>query len=244
VAINQLLIDDLYHNATHFILLKMCHNPSDCVNYKHPTMPMIHPATGESISSYKHLMNDPATAEVWMTTFAKDSCSMSQSDNKTGQKGTNTMFVMLPLDVPNIPKDRVIIYARVIVNHCPQKEDPNCIRITAGGNLINYPGELTARMAEITMAKLLWKSMLSTPGAKYVCLNIKNFYLSTPLDRFEYMRIPFALFPPWIIDQYAIKDKVLNRHLRRNAPCHVGPSPSRNLGQQAPQATPCPPRLL
>jgi hypothetical protein len=38
--------------------------------------------------------------------------------------------------------------------------------------------------------------VLSMPGAKYMCLVIKNFYLSAPLDRFEYMRIPFALFPP------------------------------------------------
>jgi hypothetical protein len=55
--------------------------------------------------------------------------------------------------------------------------------------------------------------MLSTPGAKYMCLDIKNFYLSVPLDQFEYMRIPFTLFLPWIIDQYALKDKVLNRHI-------------------------------
>ncbi len=51
------------------------------------------------------------------------------------------------------------------------------------------------------------------PGAKYMCLDIKNFYLSAPLDRFKYMRISIALFPPWIIDQYAFKDKVLNRNI-------------------------------
>jgi hypothetical protein len=44
-------------------------------------------------------------------------------------------------------------------------------------------------------------------------LDIKNFYLSTPLDQFEYMRIPFALFPLWITKQYALKDKVLNGHI-------------------------------
>jgi hypothetical protein len=85
---------------------------------------MINPITSKNISNYKRLMNNPATAEVWMTAFGKDFGGMSQGDNKTGQKGTNVMFVMLPSDVPNIPKDRVITYARVVVDHCPQKQIP------------------------------------------------------------------------------------------------------------------------
>jgi hypothetical protein len=71
---------------------------------EHYAMPMIHPITGESISSYKRLMNNPATADTWMTGFGKDFGGMSQGNNKTGQPGTNAMFVMLPSDVPNIPK--------------------------------------------------------------------------------------------------------------------------------------------
>ena len=35
-----------------------------------------------------------------------------------------------------------------------------------------------------------------------MCIDIKNFYLGTPLDRFEYMRIPITLFPQHTIDQY------------------------------------------
>ncbi len=42
------------------------------VNFEHFVMPMIHPVTGETISSYWKLMNDPATAEIWMTAFGKD----------------------------------------------------------------------------------------------------------------------------------------------------------------------------
>jgi hypothetical protein len=116
---------------------------------------MIHPITGKVVSRYKCLMNNPATAKVWMTAFGKDFRGMSQGDNKTGQKGTNAMFVMLPSDIPNIPKNKVVTYAWVVVNHCPQKADPNQIQITATGNLINYPGELPTQMANITMATLL-----------------------------------------------------------------------------------------
>jgi hypothetical protein len=37
---------------------------------------------------------------------------------------------------------------------------------------------------------------------KYMCLDIKNFYLTAQLDYFGYMRMPLALFPSWIQEQY------------------------------------------
>ncbi len=62
--------------------------------YEHYASPMVHPITGETISSYKWLMNDPATEEVWQTAFGKDFDRMAQGCNKAGQKGTDVMFVM------------------------------------------------------------------------------------------------------------------------------------------------------
>ncbi len=50
--------------------------------------------TGETIPSYRKLMIDPATAEIWQTAFGKDFGGMTQGDNKMGWKGTNSMFVM------------------------------------------------------------------------------------------------------------------------------------------------------
>ncbi len=55
---------------------------------------MVHPTTGETISSYKKMMHDPATVEIWQPAFGKDFGGMAQGDNKTGQKETSTMFVM------------------------------------------------------------------------------------------------------------------------------------------------------
>ena len=112
-------------------------------NLEHLAMPMVHPTTGETISSYKKLMNNPTTMEIWQTAFGKDFGGMAQGDNKTGQKGTNAIFVMTHAEILLIPADRTITYARVVVDFFPQKADPHCIRITTGNNLINYPGELT-----------------------------------------------------------------------------------------------------
>ena len=138
-------------------------------------MPMVHPTTGETISSYKKLMHDPATKDIWQRAFGKDFGGMAQGCNKTGQKGTNAIFVMTHEEIHNIPKDRIVTYARVVVDFRPQKDDPHRIRIAAGGNLINYPGELSTRTADLTTSKLMWNSVLSTEGAKYMCLDIKFF---------------------------------------------------------------------
>ena len=81
------------------------------IDFAHYAMPMTHPITGESIGSYTRLMNDPATSETWMTAFGKDFGGMCQGDNKTGQLGTNAMFVMHPLAVPLIPTNRTVTYA-------------------------------------------------------------------------------------------------------------------------------------
>ena len=45
----------------------------------------------------------------------------------------------------------------------------------------------------------MWNSVLITEGAKYMCLDIKNFYLTAPLDQFEYMKMPITLLPNWIV---------------------------------------------
>ncbi len=97
-------------------------------------MAMIHPVTGEHITSYRKLMQDPATAEVWMTAFRKDFGGMCQGNDKTITIGTNAIFLMEPKDIPNIPKNQPPTYAKDVVAYRPQKDDPYQIRITAGGN--------------------------------------------------------------------------------------------------------------
>jgi hypothetical protein len=56
----------------------------------------------------------------------------------------------------------------------------------------------------------MWNSVLSTEGVKYMCLDIKNFYLTAPLDRFKYMKMPLVLFLEWIKKQYDLNKYALN----------------------------------
>ncbi len=77
--------------------------------------------------------------------------------------------------VARIPKNQTVMYAQVVVDFFPQKLDPHPIRKNTGRVLINYPGEFSMHTADLTTSKLMWNSALSIEGAKYMCLNIKNF---------------------------------------------------------------------
>jgi hypothetical protein len=114
---------------------------------------MVHPSTGETISSYKKLMHDPAMSEIWQTAFEKDFGGIAQGDVKTGQKGTNAIFVMTHTEIPHISRNQTITYAHVVVNFWPQKTDTHRIRITAGRNLIHNPGKLSTCTADLTISK-------------------------------------------------------------------------------------------
>ena len=84
---------------------------------------------------------------------------------------------MKPEDIKNIPVDRTVTYARIVVDYRPQKQDPYRVRVTVGGNLLNVPGDLSTRTAEMTTSKLLFNSVISTPDARFACIDIKNMYL-------------------------------------------------------------------
>ncbi len=77
--------------------------------------------------------------------------------------------------------------------------------------MIDYDGDASVRTANLDTAKLHWNSVISTENARYMCLDIKQFYLTAVLEYFEYMKIPLALFPVWTIEQYNLQNLALDR---------------------------------
>ena len=55
------------------------------------------------------------------------------------------------------------------------------------------------------MAKLLFNSIISTNGAKFMAMDISNFYLMTPLPRPEYLRLKLSNIPQEIITEYCLQ---------------------------------------
>ena len=84
----------------------------------------------------------------------------------------------------------------------PQKEDPHRIHFTVGGDRLDYTGPTTTETAEIQTDNLLFNSIISTKGGQFMCIDLKDFYLGTPMNRYEYMWINMADIPQDIINQY------------------------------------------
>ncbi len=56
------------------------------------------------------------------------------------------------------------------------------------------------------MAKLLINSTISTPGAKFLGINLANFYLNTPMPNPEYMHLQLDIIRNEIIINYNLRD--------------------------------------
>ena len=94
-----------------------------------------------------------------------------------------------------------------MVKYRPKKSDPNRVRITVGGDCINYPGNCGTPTTGILTVKLLLKSIISTKEAKFMSIDIKDFYLKTPMSRYEYMRLKILELPQDFIYEYKLQNK-------------------------------------
>jgi hypothetical protein len=70
------------------------------------------------------------------------------------------------------------------------------VRGTAGGNLLDVPYDVSARTASLDVVKMLLHSTI-LDNKKWFTIDIKDFYLGTPLPktRYEYIKIERKKLP-------------------------------------------------
>ena len=78
-------------------------------------------------------------------------------------------------------------YASFTCDYRPNKTETHRTRLTAGGDCINYPDDAGTPTADMTLFKIHANSIISTPKARCIMVDIKDFYLCTPMKRYEYM---------------------------------------------------------
>ena len=160
-------------------------------------------ANGELLE-YRDLIRNPATRKTWTHSYGNELGRLAQG--MPGRNtGTNTV-IFIPRDA--VPKDRArdVTYGLITVLIRPEKVDePNRTRLVAGGDRVHYPGDAGTPTADLLTVKLLINSIVSTPGAKFFTLDIKDFYLNTPMTRFEYMRLKLSDIPEDVIDHYQLR---------------------------------------
>ena len=82
------------------------------------------------------------------------------------------------------------------------------MRLIASSNLVIYNSTTSIPIAAIPIIKTHWNSVISTLNTKYLALNIKDFYLNSKLEEFEYMRLLYHLFPKELIELHDLDSLV------------------------------------
>ena len=117
------------------------------------------------------------------------------------------MFFIKENEVPR-DRRRDITYARIVCNYRDQKKVKHPTLITMGGDGTNCPFDCGTTTADILTIKLLLNSVIFIPGGKTMTVDISNFYLNTPMSRYEYIRMKLEMFPDDVIAEYNLREKV------------------------------------
>jgi hypothetical protein len=144
-------------------------------------------------------MNHPKYKDVWTKSFSKEIVCLTTT--------TETIFFVNKTEIPKEHRGDVT-YGQIICTYRDAKKDKFWTHIIMGGNLINYPGDCGTPTADLLTVKLLLNSVISTPNAKFMTLNLKDFYLVTPMKCYEYFQMKLELFPQDIINLYDLQNKV------------------------------------
>jgi hypothetical protein len=163
---------------------------------RHQANSVIHPVTGKE-KEYSALMKDPRLQPLWARGFGNECGRLFQGIRD--MPGTDTCFFV---NLKSIPKDRKITYGKIVCDYKPHKQEKERVRLTVGGDRLDYSGDVATSTADITTFKILINSNLSTKDAAMMMMDIKNYYLGTPLSRFEYMKMLLTRFPEEIIQKY------------------------------------------
>jgi hypothetical protein len=171
---------------------------------RHHANAVIHPVTGKE-KEYSALMKDPRLQPLWTRGLGNKCGRLFQGSREI--PGTDTCFF---IDLKNIPKDRNITYGKIVCDYKPNKKENKPVRLTVGGDRLDYSGDVATSMADITTFKILINSTLSTKDASMMMMDIKNYYLGTPLPWCEYMKMQLSRFPEEIIQKYNLNALAVN----------------------------------
>jgi hypothetical protein len=165
-------------------------------SWQHLANAVIHPVTGKEME-YTALMKDPQLHPLWTRGFGNECGRLFQ-----GIRDIAGTYTCLFINLINIPEDRKITYGKIVCDYKPHKKEKERVRLTVGGDRLDYSGNVPTSTADITTFKILINSTLSTEVAAMMMMDIKNYYIGTPLPRFEYMKMLLSRFPKEIIQNY------------------------------------------
>jgi hypothetical protein len=81
------------------------------------------------------------------------------------------------------------------------------MHLTVGSNRVNFPGDCGMPTVDMVTVKLRLSGVILTKGVCYCTIDLKDFYLMTPMTRPEYMRMKIEDLPKDFVTMYNLTDK-------------------------------------
>jgi hypothetical protein len=181
------------------IVERDCQKPNEGGTCEFANAAVAHPETGLPMT-YRQLITHPKTKVVWNHSSANEFGRLAQGIG--GRiKGTDTIRFIHKEDVP---KDRLkdVTYGKFVCEEKPHKAEVQCTRLTVGGDKVNYPYKVGMPTVEMLLVKTHLNSVVLTQNARYMTINISNFYLNMPMICPEYFKVKLTDILDEVIDEY------------------------------------------
>ena len=131
--------------------------------------------TGKSLE-FCELIKMDKYHTVWMKNFSDEIGRLVK--DIWDIPGTNTICFICRSPVPKV---RTVTYDRIVVSYRPQKKDPNRTRLTVCGDHLHCIWVVRTATSDLSTSNILFNSFISAPGTIFITMEIKNFYLGTPM---------------------------------------------------------------
>ena len=122
---------------------------------------------------YRHLIQGPGKY-IWVKALANDFERLAQGVKYRMPTGNSTIFFIHP---SKIPAHNKVTYGRLVVDIRPLKYEKYRVRITVGGDKLDFCGDALSVAASLATVKLILNSVVSTKNAKITTADIKYFFV-------------------------------------------------------------------
>jgi hypothetical protein len=145
--------DDFCRMDSTHVALALGHN--HC-SQQHEDNAVIHFFTGKEME-YLALTKDLPLQPLWTRGFGNECGRLFQ-----GIQDIPGTYICFLIEMKNIPKNIKITYSKIVCDYKPHKKEKERVRLTVGGDILNYSGDVITSTSDITKFKILINSTLST----------------------------------------------------------------------------------
>ena len=110
---------------------------------------------------------------IWGCSLTNELGRLSQGINNI--EGNNAL-IFIPKS--EVPWGKKVAYANMICDYRPLKKEKYRVRLTFGGDVLEYEGNASSPAASLLEAKLIINSVISEAdrGAKFMSVDLKDFF--------------------------------------------------------------------